>query len=497
MTALVGAAYLDANCVYDRPGSYMTVVYSGDLSGSGREEIFAGSDNGQFMDFSYTGRACVSQWEPTWSHNQASSRKGNIVDILMSDIDNDGVNDLIFAADSNEEYISVLSKESIKWTEEKGGSMAYAFDVADLDGDGTDDIIYGNKAGSVVLLSAGKTMKWSTTLDSSVYAVKIADLNDDGTKEVVALTNIEAEAANVYAIGPDGKKLWSYLIDRGIYRASKNTISVGDVNGDGKMETAVATYKQGVLVLDDAGKLLWDYMIDNTVTSVHIPESGGMVLAASNPNLYMLNAEGSLSKKIDVGSGGLVIQITDLSGDGSEEIVLATKNKIIVFSLGGVKKGEWSIGKDVSMISMRIAEIDDDGKKEIILGYGWDDARLESRAKSGALVVLEVTGEGAAQTTTTTRKSDASTTTQATTEETTISKTTTTRKPQQGTSTTKPEAGGGGFDLGMSGIIIIGVLGAGVLLLIVVAVVVLLFLKKKKKAESPPKEGKNNAAEKE
>lgn len=493
MTALAGAAYLDASCIYDRPGSYVTVVYSGDLTGSGHEEIFAGSDNGQVMDFSYSGRACISQWGPTWSHNQAPSRKGKIVDIMMRDIDNDGVNELIFAADSDEEYISVLSNQNIKWTEEKGGSIAYALDVADLDSDGTEDIVYGNKAGSVILLSAGKTVKWTTMLDASVYAVKITDLNGDGTSEVVALTIKESEnTANVYAIGPDGKTLWSYLIEVGIYKASKNSISVGDVNSDGKMEIAVATRKRGVIVLDDAGTLLWEYSIDNPVTAVYIAESEGKVLAASNPNLYMLESGGSLDQKIDVGSGGLIIQTTDLSGDGSEEIVLATINKIMVFSLGGAKKGEWSVGNDVSMISMRIADVDEDSKKEIVVGYGWDETRLGAGiVKTGKLVVLEVTGEGAAETTTTTRKSDTSTTTRVTTEETTISKTTTTRyKPPQGTSTTRPDAGGGGFDLGMSGIIIIGVLGAGVLLLIVIAVVVLLFLKKKKKAESPPKEEK-------
>jgi hypothetical protein len=490
----VGAAYLDLGCAYGRDGSYVMSVYSADLAGSGSDQILAGSDNGQIMYFKYV--KCTYEWAPTWSHLQPASKKGTIVGMKVSDIDNDGLVELITAADTINDYIMVVSNDGgfFKWSEEKGGPLVLTFDVADMNNDGTDDIIYGNEAGSVVMLSKGKTVAWTTALGNPVYSVEAVDLNGDGSREIVALSNKFLDVANVYAIDSTGKILWNYQIDVGIYQASQNSISVGDANGDGNMEIAVATHKKGVLLLDYAGALLWDYQIDNTVTAIHIPESGGMVLAASNPSFYMLDGGGSVSKTIDVGGGGLVIQTADLSGDGSEEVILATKNKIMVFSLSGAKKGEWSIGKDVSVISMRIAELDGDGKKEIILGYGWDEAVIESRIKTGRLAVLEVTDEGGVEeTTTTTRKSDSSTTTQATTDETTISKTTTTRyKPPQGTSTTKPAAGGGGggFDFGMSGIIIIGVLGAGVLLLIVVAIVVLLFLKKKKKTESPPKEEK-------
>jgi hypothetical protein len=492
MTALAGAAYLDAGCIYDRPGSYVTTVYSGDLSGIGGE-IFAGSDNGQVMDFVYT--KCVNQWSPKWSFLQVAEKPGRIAAIRMSDLDKDGNNDLIFAADTAESYVVVLSNQNVKWTEEKGGSLALTLDVADVDADGTDDIVYGNEAGSVVLLSAGKTLKWSTTLDAPVYFVKAADLDGSGQMKIVALTNKFTDVANVYVLDADGKKLWTYEIGSGIYQASENTISVGDMNGDGNKEIVVATYKKGVIALDDEGTVLWNFPMDNTVTAVYIPQSGGGVVASSNPYLYIFDRTGTVKLREDIGAGALVIQSGDIEGNDNELLVLATKSKVQVFDFDLSEKGEWSIGNDVSMMSMRIDNVDADPEKEIIVGYGWDAARLDSQVKTGRMVVLEVTS-GAAEITTTTRKPGASTTTQATTEETTISKTTTTRyKPPQGTTSTKPDAGGGGFDLGMSGIIIIGVLGAGALFVIVIAIVVLLFLKKKKKTESPPKEETETKAE--
>jgi hypothetical protein len=488
MASLGSAAYLDLGCAYNRDGSYVMTVYSADLAGSGSDQILAGSDNGQMMYFKYV--KCTYEWAPTWSHLQPTTKRGSIVGMEVSDIDKDGSVELIIAADTANDYIMVVSNDGgfFKWSEEKGGPLALTMDVADVDADGKDDIVYGNEAGNVVMLAGGKTVAWTAALGNPIYSVEAVDLNGDGSMEVVALSNKFLDVANVQAIDSTGKVLWNYQIDVGIYQAGKNSISVGDVNGDGSMEVAVATHRKGVLVLDYSGKLLWDYPLDNTVTAIHVPEGGGMVIAASNPNVYMLGGSGQVAKTIDVGGGGLVIQSSDLSGDGSEEIVLATKNKIMVFSRSGAKKGEWSIGKDVVTISMRIAELDADGKKEILLGYGWDETVIESRIKTGRLAVLEVTDDGGADETTTTRAAGgSSTTTKAGVDKTTVAKTTTTRYMQQ-TTTTSAAGGGGGFDLGLTGLVALGVLGIGVLFVVILAVVVLLFLKKKKKAEPAAKE---------
>ena len=83
MTALGSAAYLDLGCAYDRPGSYVTAVYSADLTGVGRQQLLAGSDNGQIMNFEYV--KCAYEWTPKWSHLQPTGDKGVIVDMIASD----------------------------------------------------------------------------------------------------------------------------------------------------------------------------------------------------------------------------------------------------------------------------------------------------------------------------------------------------------------------------------------------------------------------------
>jgi hypothetical protein len=297
MTALGSAAYLDLGCAYDRPGSYVTAVYSADLTGVGRQQLLAGSDNGQIMNFEYV--KCAYEWTPKWSHLQPTGDKGVIVDMIASDVDNDGSVELVTAADTSYDYLMVLSNTGgfFKWSVDKAEGKAMALDVADVDADGTNDVVYGNEAGSVIMLSGGKNVSWtSAPLGAPIYAVAAVDLNDDGSIEIVALANKYLDAAKVSAIDSTGKTLWSYQIDVGIYQATKNSMSVGDLNDDGKPEIAVATHKKGVVVLDSAGALLWNYQLDNTVTAVHIPQGWGMVFAASNPNLYMLDADGGLSK---------------------------------------------------------------------------------------------------------------------------------------------------------------------------------------------------------
>jgi hypothetical protein len=496
LAAVAEAAYLEKDCGYDRAGSFITAVYAGDLDGDGVNEIFAGSDNGQIMDFSYKDIRCTYKWDPKWSHLQSTAKRGNIIDMRIANVDADAKNEFVVAADSINDYIMVLNNDGgfFEWSDENSGGRALSLDIADVDSDGKDEIVYGNEGNTVVALAGKNVAKWKSTLDNPVYFVKAVDVNDDGKMEVVALSNKYADVANVYVLdGANGKRLWSYEIDSGVYQASKNTIDVDDIDDDGKKEIIVATYKEGVIALDDDGKLLWNYGRDNTVTSVYFSDLDGDgvvdVLAASNPYLYMFTPDGKVKLKLDIGGGAMIIQSADLEGDGFEEIVTATKGGVQVYKANGAKKGEWATGKDVSTISMYVMDLDDDGEKEILVGFGWAEGRLDSIVKGGQMVLLKVTGAADVEETTTT-EAGVEETTSSTTKATAQKTTTTFVKPQQ--TTTTQAAASGGFDFGL--IAIIAVIGGGLLLLLVLAVVVFFFLKKKKKDAAPAEEKKEEEA---
>lgn len=430
-----GAEYLERECLYQREGSYIMSVYAGDLKGDGLSEVFAGSDNGVVMDFPYKDCSRPSrQWSPTWQYIQKISKKGNIIDMEISDFEKDGKNELFVAADTREEYLFLINDiGNFLWTDEKAGGLVLSLDVANIDDDGMDEIIIGNEGNAVAVIDDENKVKWKTTLDNPVYSVEALDVNNDGLLEVVALTNKYLELANVYVLDANGRLMWNYSIDEGIFKASENTISVGDLDGDNMLEIAVATYRKGVIVLDHDGNMLWDYPTEKLVTSVHI--SGSEVIFSSNPYLYFVDSSRRLKSQTNINGSALIIQSNDLEGDGFSEILVGTNNMIHVIRGSGVIKGSWSIGKDVSALSIYSSDLNRDGRMEVIAGYGWDEARLDQRYLSGELIILKVTGVVEASTTvpevTTTSTMQAATSTRAPVA-TTLTTSSTTSIPREG-----------------------------------------------------------------
>jgi hypothetical protein len=466
----VEADYLERGCLYQRDDSYITSVYSGDLDGDGIYEVFAGTDNGMVMNLVY--RDCRLRWGPTWQYLQGVSNKGIIKDMKISDLENDGENELVVVADSGNEYLLVLGKNGLlKWTDEMAGGFALSIEVADIDDDNNAEIILGGEGKGVIALNGENDVKWKTELDNPVYFVKVADVDNDGNPDIVALTNNYGISATVYVLDRDGNVVWNHSIEEGIYQASMNSIFMEDIDDDNDLEILVATYKKGLIVLDHDGNEVWDYKTDRLVTSVLVSELNDddeqEIIFGSNPYLYILDKNGDLKSKIDINDSARTILVSDLENDGVKEIIIGTNNLVRVIGGDGKKKGEWSFGRGINAVSIRAADLDNDDKEEIIAGYGWDEGRLEQRYKYGELIVLEVTPY-------------VEVTTTSTMVTTTTLDTTTTTVVWATSTTIGPEEGGG-----MSALLIMGVV---VVIFAVSAVIVAGFFLMIKRGKGKSKE---------
>ncbi|MBX3178480.1 MAG: PQQ-like beta-propeller repeat protein [Candidatus Hydrogenedentes bacterium] len=134
----------------------------------------------------------------------------------------------------------------------RGGVMEPS--VADLDGDGVDEIITGHNDGLIVALrGADGRVLWEYDLGTSldVWRMPItADLDGDGAAEVIA-ANMDGWIA---CLNGDGSLRWRSKIEE--YRLS--TPAVGDINNDGRPEIVYGTATRHVIALDADGRLLWD-----------------------------------------------------------------------------------------------------------------------------------------------------------------------------------------------------------------------------------------------
>ena len=147
---------------------------------------------------------------------------------------------VFFAAD-NAQIVAASLAGKVLWTAEASGKVRPAPALADLDGDGAVDVVVGDESGALRALAGGTGKPlWTIKNGESEYgardyiaAAAIADLDGDGHDDVVAASRDTILTA--YR-GKDGSVLWQHSGDAGVHASP----TIADFDLDGKPEVLAA-----------------------------------------------------------------------------------------------------------------------------------------------------------------------------------------------------------------------------------------------------------------
>lgn len=255
-------------------------------------------------------------------------------------------------------------------------SYAGPLEVADLNGDGADDIVALRDVGSTtdlaVLLGDGNggfAAPTSVPLPGSYPVFRLGDVDGDGTPDLVVASEMPGGRLSVKLGLGDGTFGPVRPATTALDGASPSAIALGDFDGDGKLDAAVAhVFAPTGIVTVLRGTGTGDFRRQG--------ETGGFPGTGS---------------PYDIGSAGFSLEAGDLDGDGRLDLVAPVSaagsgsKAGTVGSLVGHGDGTFSAGAAGSFVTpllanpdsafaLPVGDLDGDGYLDALLTFGGSGA---------------------------------------------------------------------------------------------------------------------------
>lgn len=251
--------------------------------------------------------------------------------------------------------------------------------VADLDGDSSLDIVVPVANGRLYALNADGTAKWDASIGDirDTYNMQtanssptIADLDNDGSKEIIVGSYDE----NVYAFRANGNLLWQFATDDVIM----GKVAVANVRTDidGK-EVVVASGDGYVYLLDEAGEQIWrqatGWSIRSAPLVVDMDGNGDLeiLVGSDDHKVWAWHHTGAVVAGWPQSTSAPVFAAPtfgDVDGDGDGEIVAGSDDGFVyAWEADGTAVPDWPVQMDGAIKGTpALANLDMDAALETI-----------------------------------------------------------------------------------------------------------------------------------
>ncbi len=319
-----GDGTFQAAFTYDSAGHTITSVAVGDVNGDGKPDLIltnacktqSDCDIGVVSVLLGNGDGTFQVAVTYESGGQSAAS------VVVGDVNGDGKLDLVVAnscvssVNCSSGSVGVLlgngdgtfqSPQSYA----SGGDDTRAVTLADVNRDSKPDLIMSIAEGVAVLLGNGNgTFQTARVYDTGgIYttAVAVGDVNKDGIPDLIAAAQCSAGSCDHGLVGVllgngDGTFQPAQPYDSSAYSAS--AVSVGDVDGDGKL----------------------DLLVTNLCLSSDVCNAGGIV------GVLLGNGDGTFQSAQQYNSGGIgpfSMALADVNGDGGPDLILPNLSGVV------------------------------------------------------------------------------------------------------------------------------------------------------------------------
>jgi hypothetical protein len=334
----------------------------------------------------------------------------NPISIAIGDLDGDGKSDLAVANKGGTTVSiyrnasgsgSITTSSFAAKVDFTTGASPYSVSIGDFNGDGKADLAVANSGGTTISIflntSQSGSISFATKLDFSVgtapYFIAIGDLDGDGKADLAVANYGSATVSVLRNTSVSNNISFAAKIDFPTTSSNPYSVAIGDLDGDGKPDLAVANNNVSTFSTfrntSNSGSISFASKVDfaaggspSYIAIGDLDGDGKADIAVSNASSQSVsvfrNTSGigsiSVSTKVDftTGFGPQAVAIGDLDGDGKADLAISNaggpsvsllRNKSVSGSISFASRVDFTTGS--APLSVAIGDLDGDGKADL------------------------------------------------------------------------------------------------------------------------------------